>query len=83
MEVRNTTWKPHISGSPTANLRARMKLDILIAQPTPANLGHPSLLGRDIINNWFMQYDPVNDSLEFTVRRSGISYDRLNQEFLD
>jgi hypothetical protein len=33
----------------------------------------PSLLGRDVINHWFMEYDPVNARLEFTVRHADYS----------
>ena len=57
----------YLSFSDDQLLRA-YELDILIAQPTPTNLGHPSLLGRDIINSWFTQFDPMNYRLDFTVR---------------
>ena len=51
------------------------EVELLIAEPRDDNVEYPSLLGRDVINNWFMQYDPVNDSLGFMVRRIGIDYD--------
>ena len=40
-------------------------ISLYIAEP----IEHlPSVLGRDIINQWRMVYDPANDMLEFTVR---------------
>ncbi len=46
-------------------------LNIHIAKPpengAPSPL--PSLLGRDVIDQWRMLYDPVDGRLEFTVRR--------------
>ena len=41
---------------------------LLIAKPDGANEGLPSLLGLNVINHWYMEYDPVNGRLEFTVR---------------
>ena len=46
---------------------------LLIAEPHAANEELPSLLGRDVINHWFMEYDPVNDRLECTVRHADYS----------
>ena len=46
---------------------------LLIAKPHPGNEELPSLLGRDVINHWFMEYDPVNARLEFTVRHADYS----------
>ncbi len=43
-------------------------IDLYIAEPSDANARLPSLLGRDIINNWYMQYDPSNRRLDFSVR---------------
>ena len=39
-------------------------LPLLIAKPDRGNKGLPSLLGLDIINRWYMEYDPANSRLE-------------------
>jgi hypothetical protein len=44
------------------------QVDLRIAKPDGANEGLPSLLGLNVINHWYMEYDPVNGRLEFTVR---------------
>ena len=41
-----------------------------IAQPNDSNRNFPSLLGRDILDFWYLESDPINDELRFTVRRS-------------
>lgn len=43
-------------------------VELLIAEPNEDNSTLPSLLGRDIINQWYMQYDPTNTRLDFIVR---------------
>ena len=43
-------------------------IELLVAEPQEDNDTLPSLLGRDIINQWYMQYDPTNTRLEFVVR---------------
>ena len=43
-------------------------IDLYIAEPTDSNVRLPSLLGRDILNNWYMRYDPPNSRLDFSVR---------------
>lgn len=43
-------------------------LELLIAEPTDANDSLPSLLGRNVINYWYVEYDPANDRLDITVR---------------
>ncbi len=43
-------------------------IELLIADPTTTNLGFPSLLGRDIISRWYMEYDQTVGLLQFTVR---------------
>jgi len=45
-------------------------VELLIADPNESNDILPSLLGRNIINNWRVVYDPVNGVLEFTARRA-------------
>ena len=48
-------------------------VDLLIAAPHEANQGLPSLLGRDVINQWYMQYDPTGGKLHFAVRNADYS----------
>ncbi len=45
-------------------------VDLLVAEPHERNRGLPSLLGRDVINHWYMEYDPSRSRLEFTVRHA-------------
>ncbi len=42
-------------------------VELHIAEPSEANENLPSLLGRNIINKWYIQYDPANDRLACTV----------------
>ncbi len=44
------------------------RLQLHIAEPTAANARFPSLLGRDVLNRWRMDYDPAQSVLTFTVR---------------
>ena len=46
------------------------RLDIGIAAPDANNRDFPSLLGRDILDCWYLECDPTNDILQFTVRRT-------------
>ena len=48
-------------------------VELLIAEPRSGNEGLPSLLGRDVINHWYMQYDPSSARLDFTVRHADYS----------
>ena len=43
-------------------------VDLLIARPGGRNGELPSLLGVDVINRWYMEYDPAGRRLEFEVR---------------
>ena len=47
----------------------RYPLDINIARPNAHNHNFPSLLGRDILDCWYLESDPTNNLLQFTVRR--------------
>ena len=51
------------------------ELELLIAEPQDGNSGLPSLLGRDVINHWHMQYDPTNSRLECRVRYADYTLD--------
>ena len=51
------------------------RVELLIAEPNPNAEGLPSLLGRNVINHWFMEYDPVNGRLDFTVRYADYTLD--------
>ena len=42
-------------------------IDLLIDAPGGSNEGLPSLLGLDVVNRWYMEYDPVGGRLEFMV----------------
>ena len=44
------------------------RLQLHIAEPTAANAGFPSLLGRDVLNRWRIVYDPTDSALEIFVR---------------
>ncbi len=48
--------------------REARQVNLRIAKPNGANEGLPSLLGLNVINHRYMEYDPVNGRLEFTVR---------------
>lgn len=43
------------------------KVEIIVAHPTQFNTKIPSLLGRDIINRWHVNYDPALPLLECAV----------------
>lgn len=43
--------------------RQEFSTTIAIAEPSPHNFNYPSLLGRDILNQWTTLYDPRNNSL--------------------
>ncbi len=49
-------------------------INLYIAEPNEDMEHLPSVLGRDIINQWSMTYDPANDKLEFTVRSSDATF---------
>ena len=53
------------------------RLDLPIAAPTGSNRDLPSLLGRDVLNRWRMDYDPADGRLECTVRSAVHTSDRL------
>ena len=44
------------------------QVSLLIAEPNDSNRTLPSLLGRDVVNRWRVNYDPANNTLECTVR---------------
>ena len=46
------------------------ELEINIADATEYNQGFPSLLGSDVLSCWYMESDPTNGLLQFTVRRT-------------
>ncbi len=59
-----------IDGSLARFYRANLR----IAEPNRSSTGLPSLLGRNIINHWYMQYDPTNDRLDCTVRHADYTF---------
>ena len=42
-------------------------VDLLVAGPGGRNGGLPSLLGLDVVNRWYMEYDAAGGRLEFLV----------------
>jgi len=42
-------------------------IDLIIANPDPEIMDIQSLLGRDILNQWRMTYDPTKKRLTFQV----------------
>ncbi len=48
-------------------------IDLEIAEPDPAIIALPSLLGREILDRWRMLYDPPSNRLLFTVRSADIN----------
>lgn len=53
------------------------RLDLLIAAPTSNNRELPSLLGRDVLNRWRMDYNPTGDRLEWTVHDADHNLERI------
>ncbi|MCI0441504.1 MAG: retroviral-like aspartic protease family protein [Chloroflexi bacterium] len=49
------------------------RIGIAIPRPRQNIAMLPSLLGRDVIDNWWMRYDPLGSRLEFTVKRADIT----------
>ena len=45
-------------------------VELLIAERRDGNEGLPSLLGRDVMNHWQVNYDPTNGTLECNVRHA-------------
>ncbi len=52
----------------SAQQRHGYRISVNIAKPGDVGTRLPSLLGRDVIRRWRMDYDPTDDRLEFTVR---------------
>ena len=55
------------------------RIDIGIPKPRKEIARLPSLLGRDIFDNWWMRYDPPGDRLEFVVKRADFTMNRLRR----
>ena len=53
------------------------RLNLLIAVPAEHNRELPSLLGRDVLSRWHVEYDPTNGSLGCTVRDADHTSDRI------
>ena len=51
------------------------RLNINVAKPGDGSGRLPSLLGRDVIRRWQMDYDPTNSRLAFTVRNADFTMD--------
>ena len=46
------------------------ELEISIADVAGYNRRYPSLLGSDVLSCWYLESDPTNGLLQFTVRRT-------------
>ena len=46
------------------------RINVNVAKPGDVSGRLPSLLGRDVIRRWQMDYDPTNDRPAFTVRNA-------------
>ena len=46
------------------------EIEVNISEPSPVSMALPSLLGRDIINNWRIVYAPLEGRLEATPLRA-------------
>ena len=53
------------------------RLNLLIAALTASNRDLPSLLGRDVLNRWRMDYDPAGGGLKWTLRSANHTSDRV------
>ena len=51
------------------------RIHLYIADPTTTNAVFPSLLCRDVLNRWRIDYDPANLSLECIVRSADRTVD--------
>ena len=49
-------------------------VNLRIAEPNRSSAGLPSLLGRNVINHWYVQYDPTNGRLDCTVRHADYTF---------
>ena len=49
-------------------------IEMLIAEPSEDNETLPSLLGRDITDNWSIQYDPTDSVIACTVRSADVTF---------
>ena len=46
------------------------EVGLLIADPNESDENVPSVLGRNVIDHWYMEYDPSEGRLEFTVEHA-------------
>lgn len=53
---------------PNRNLIRLYFVTIMIPQVSQPLMKMPSLVGRDVLDRWRIDYDPSRDSLKFTVR---------------
>ena len=59
----------------TVRQRYGYRISVNIAKPGDVGTQLPSLLGRDVIRRWRMDYDPTDNRLEFTVREADFTLD--------
>ena len=62
--------EPAIVSFEDGDLTRQYLIQLLIAEPSESNRQLPSLLGRNIMNNWRSVFDPAIGVLEFAPRRA-------------
>jgi len=58
---------------PNRNLTRFYSVRITIPEIHADMMAHPSLLGRDVLDRWRMNYDPSRGNLKFTVRSADLT----------
>jgi predicted aspartyl protease len=58
---------------PNSNKLRLYNLDLDFIYPNSYTRNMPSILGRDIIDRWRINYDPSKDKLTFTVRSADLT----------
>ena len=53
------------------------EVELRIAEPNDNNQRLPSLLGRNVVNHWYMEYDPTNSRLDCIVRYANYTLDAM------
>ena len=66
--------EPAILSFVDGSLARFYRVNLRIAEPNRSSVGLPSLLGRNVINHWYMQYDPANGRLGCTVRYADYTF---------
>lgn len=57
-----------VFAEPNRNLIRLYSVTMMVSGVAPHLMKTPSIVGRDILDRWYMRYDPSKSSLKFTVR---------------